>query len=59
MVEKFRESDKAANYVTTGLMHDFPEATVEVIQVLKNRSRRRPAGDLVRPGLETEAAGPA
>ena len=40
MVEKFREADKAANYVTTGLMHDFPEATVEVIQVFKNRSRR-------------------
>lgn len=41
MHEKFRESSKAANYVTAGLLHDFPDATAEVIQVSKSRSRVR------------------
>lgn len=41
MLEKFREADKAASYVSTGLMHDFPDATAEVIRVFRNRPRRK------------------
>lgn len=40
MHEKFRDSDKAASYVTSGLTSDFPDAQAEVIQVLRNRPRR-------------------
>ena len=38
--ERFREPDNAAAYVASGLMHDFPNATVEVIQYYRKRSRR-------------------
>ncbi len=40
MLEKFREPDKAASYVSSGLMHDFPDATAEVIHVLRGKPRR-------------------
>ncbi len=40
MREKFRESDKAASYVSSGLLSQFPSATAEVIHVTRNRPRR-------------------
>lgn len=40
MHEKFRDSDKAASYVASGLRNDFPDATAEVIQILKTRPRK-------------------
>lgn len=39
MHERFSESARAASYVTTGLMADYPDATAEVIQVVKNKPR--------------------
>ncbi len=40
MREKFRESDKAASYVSTGLQSQFPSATAEVIHVARNWPQR-------------------
>lgn len=40
MREKFREADKAASYLSSGLNKDFPDAVAEVIHVVKNRPRR-------------------
>ena len=40
MTESFREASKAASYVTSGLTHDFPDATAEVVRTgHKPRSR--------------------
>lgn len=41
MTESFREPGKAAGYVSSGLSHDFPDATAEVIQVTGRRSKQR------------------
>ena len=40
MREKFRESDKAASYVSSGLLSQFPSATAEVIHVARSRPHR-------------------
>jgi hypothetical protein len=39
MAERFRDSIKAAQYVSQGLMHDFPEATVDAYRLGKNKPR--------------------
>ena len=41
MTENFREPGKAAGYVCAGLIHDFPDATAEVIRLAPRRSRQR------------------
>ena len=41
MSEQFRESDKAAGYVSAGLSHDFPDARLEVVKVPSKRGRQR------------------
>ena len=40
MFERFNESAKAAQYVAAGLANDFPDALVEIIQVINNQPRR-------------------
>ena len=40
MREKFRDADKAASYLSTGLIKDFPDAVAEVIHVVRNRPKR-------------------
>ncbi len=41
MTESFRESGKAAGYVSSGLSHDFPDATAEVVQVTGRGCKQR------------------
>lgn len=41
MTENFREPGKAASYVSSGLSHDFPDATMEVIRVAKRGRKQR------------------
>ncbi len=41
MSERFRESDKAAGYVSAGLTHDFPDARLEVVRIPSKRGRQR------------------
>lgn len=41
MTETFREATKAAGYVSSGLTHDFPDATAEVIRMTSHRQRQR------------------
>lgn len=53
MTERFREPDRAVSYLSTGLRHDFPGATAEIILVSKARSRRTVCSvDEARPVLE-------
>ena len=45
MSETFREASKAASYVASGLTHDFPDATAEVIRAgYKTRTRECEVG---------------
>lgn len=54
MTERFREPDRAISYLSTGLRHDFPGATAEIILVSKARSRRMLCCvDEARPVLES------
>lgn len=39
MHEKFTDAPKAASYVGSGLASAFPDAHVEVVQLVRNRSR--------------------
>lgn len=39
MAERFRDAIKAAQYVSQGLLHDFPEASVEAFRLGKAKSR--------------------
>ncbi len=41
MTESFREPGKAASYVSSGLSHDFPDATVEIIRVARRGRKQR------------------
>jgi hypothetical protein len=40
MAERFRDSIKAAQYVSQGLMHDYPDAVVEAYRLGRNKSRQ-------------------
>jgi hypothetical protein len=40
MREKFRDADKAASYLSSGLNKDFPDAVAEVIHMVKKRPKR-------------------
>lgn len=39
MAERFRDAIKAAQYVSQGLMHDFPDAVVDAYRLGKNKSK--------------------
>ncbi|MDK1020945.1 MAG: hypothetical protein QGD90_04850 [Candidatus Hydrogenedentes bacterium] len=41
MTESFREPGKAASYVSSGLSHDFPDATVEIIRLAGHGRKQR------------------
>ena len=38
--EKFDHPEKAVQYLLAGLVRDFPDAMLEVIQVIRNRPRK-------------------
>lgn len=38
--EKFDRPEKAVQYLVSGLTKDFPDAVLEVIQVIRNRPRK-------------------
>lgn len=38
--EKFDHPEKAVQYLLSGLSRDFPDAVLEVIQVIRNRPRK-------------------
>lgn len=40
MYEKFSDPEKAVSYLTTGLLHDFPDAEAEVIWFHNHRARQ-------------------
>lgn len=39
MAERFRDPIKAAQYVSQGLLHDFPDAIVDAYRLGKNKAR--------------------
>ncbi len=39
MAERFRDSIKAAQYLSQGLRHDFPDAELEVIRLQKGKPK--------------------
>ncbi len=39
MYEKFNDPEKAVSYLTSGLIHDFPDAQAEVIWFYNHRAR--------------------
>jgi len=41
MYEKFNDPEKAVSYLTTGLLHDFPDAEAEIIWFQNHRARQR------------------